>query len=226
MKISIIVVLYKQKTAESQTLLSLEKNQGHQLTGTLHLWDNSPTNISSCDAPHLSIDGFTTDYSWHPENTPLSRVYNQVSEKLEDSKFLIILDQDSDLPTDFLKKIEYSIKRRPDINLFLPKVHNGEKLVSPGKLLLFKGRHIADISSGVHASKNMLAISSGMVISHAYLKNYRFDERLTLYGIDTRFMIDYSETEKSLFVMPVTVNHSTALWSSNDPPLCDPASKT
>lgn len=216
-KLIILVVLYKQSLTKSETLKSLQKNVNHHLEGTLHIWDNSPNEDYCGDPSTFELQGFETIYSWHPDNTPLSVAYNKVSASVGNNDFLLILDQDSELPPDFLAKMEVAIITFPEISLFLPKVHNGSKLVSPGKLLIFKGQHLKAIKTGRLPSKNMLAISSGMMISKKYLQERKFDERLTLYGIDTRFMIDYAKDKKQLVVVPTTINHNTALWSTSDP---------
>lgn len=158
-----------------------------------------------------------TDYSWHPENTPLSVIYNKTASQIGQNEYMIILDQDSKLPPEFLIEMRSAAEINPEVKLFLPKVHNGEKLVSPGKLFLFKGHHLKHITHGKISSKNMLAISSGMMISSQYLSKNSFDERLALYGIDTRFMIDFARKEDHLSVVPTTISHDTALWSTSDP---------
>ena len=64
----------------------------------------------------------------------------------------------------------------------------------------------------------MSAISSGMIISFDYLKTIfnRFDERLSIYGVDTSFMKKYSEISNDLVVLDYELDHDLTLSTLNE----------
>lgn len=181
-------------------------------SGRVVVWDNSPDSFGADSIAGLDLSGFDRSYIACPENFGLAKVYNTVSAQVP-GDLLLILDQDSILPDGFLETLDREVSSNPASNLFLPVVESNGRCVSPGRLRVFKGKHVSAPQQGVRSPTNVLAISSGMVIRYGYLQQPRFDERLTLYGIDTRFMIDFAENERQLVVMSSVIRHDTALWS-------------
>jgi len=199
---------------ESPTLRSLGEvlRRPGGFSGRVVVWDNSPDSFGADSIAGLDLSGFDRSYIACPENFGLAKVYNTVSAQVS-GDLLLILDQDSILPDGFLETLDREVSNNPASNLFLPVVESNGRCVSPGRLWVFKGKHVSAPQQGVRSPANVLAISSGMVIRYGYLQQPRFDERLTLYGIDTRFMIDFAENERQLVVMSSVIRHDTALWS-------------
>lgn len=210
----ILVVLYRMDPASSPTLQSLSEalRRPGGFGGRVVVWDNSPVSFGADSIAGLDLSGFDRSYVPCPENAGLATVYNSVSATMK-GDLLLILDQDSKLPAGFLETLSLEVSANPASNLFLPVVESNGRCVSPGRLQAFKGKHVSAPAMGRQSPRNVLAISSGMVIRSGYLQQPRFDERLTLYGIDTRFMIDFAESERQVVVMPVVIGHDTALWS-------------
>ncbi|KAA8999577.1 hypothetical protein FJU31_08660 [Stenotrophomonas cyclobalanopsidis] len=210
----IVVVLYGTAPADSLTLKTLlvASASDHGFVGEIVVWDNSPKSFGENSLEGMKFSGFKVSYIESPDNPSLAWVYNEVSEGIEAGSY-IILDQDSELPADYFLELQNHLEANSSVDLFLPLVYSGDRCVSPGKLFYFKGRHVSSPELGVRASRNVLAITSGMVIRARYLRSRRFDERLSLYGIDTKFMLDYAESGKLLVVMPIKLEHNTALWS-------------
>jgi GT2 family glycosyltransferase len=214
-KIIVLIVLYKTSLIESKTVQSIKKQDRSQLDCKLIIWDNSPLALlpSELDITRSLIGEF--EYISTPENVWLSKVYNRVLGS-HTFDFAILLDQDSTMPSNFFSELLLHIQHNKEINLFLPLVMNSGKLVSPGSFFFFKGKHWKKPKTGLIRSKNVLAITSGMIISGKYLKenNIKFDERLSLYAIDTAFMLEFSRHERFLYVLPVIFEHNTLLWSN------------
>ncbi len=213
-RLLVVVVLYKSSFNESKTLSSVKKQNWKPDDFKLIIWDNSPV-PQLLEAINDEKKYLDFEYIAKPENEWLSKVYNQVVEKFS-FDYIMLLDQDSIIPPDYFTELHNSIKENPAINLFLPIVKNNNKIVSPASFQFFKGKHWKTETTGLTKSKNIIAVTSGMVISGNYFNkhSYKFDERLNLYAIDTKFMLDYARNEELLFILSLVFQHNSALWSN------------
>lgn len=214
-KLIVLVVLYKKTISASSTINRLLVQNKELFDLELVIWDNSPTGSPEAEISQLSAVFDKFQYVSTPENVWLSKLYNQVL-RSNTYDYALLLDQDSELPDYYFDKLSAAILNFPHISLFLPIVMNNKKLVSPGSFVYFKGKHWKKIKTGLISSRNVLAITSGMVISiKVFLAHQmKFDERLNLYGIDTSFMLSFSKFEKQLYVLRVKFDHDTVLWSN------------
>lgn len=214
-KLIVLVVLYKKTIAESPTIQSLLMQNNQLFEIELVVWDNSPDRCPKEQQKEISTAFSKFQYIWAPENVWLSKLYNKVLSAAE-YDYALLLDQDSEVPAFYLDKLSAALLKFPEVSLFLPIVLNNGKVVSPGSFVYFKGKHWKSIKTGLISSKNVLAITSGMVISARVFRNHqmKFDERLNLYGIDTSFMLQFSKFEKQLYVLSVQFDHDTVLWSN------------
>lgn len=214
-KLLVLVVLYKKTISTSVTIDRLLLQNKALFDLNLVIWDNSPEQCPQEEITKLSAAFDRVNYISTPENVWLSKLYNQVL-GAGNYDYALLLDQDSELPDYYFDKLNTAIAGFPQISLFLPVVMNNKKLVSPGAFVYFKGKHWKRIKTGLLSSKNVLAITSGMVISSKVMTTHKikFDERLNLYGIDTSFMLKYSKFEKQLYVLRVKFDHDTVLWSN------------
>ncbi|WP_316819935.1 glycosyltransferase [Pedobacter gandavensis] len=214
-KILVLVVLYKKTISESPTIKTLLEQRRHLFELELVIWDNSPNKCSEAEIMALEKIFGQFQYHWTEENTWLSKLYNQVL-SMNTYDYAMLLDQDTEIPVYYFDKLNEALLKFPRLALFLPLVLHKEKVVSPGAWVYFKGKHWKKIRTGVIPSKNVLAITSGMVISAKVfsIHQLKFDERLSLYGIDTAFMLNFSRFEKQLYVLPIKFDHDTVLWSN------------
>ncbi|WP_159441076.1 glycosyltransferase [Pedobacter caeni] len=214
-KLIVLVVLYKKTISASPTISHLLSQNKELFDLELVIWDNSPEPSPEAEISGLSAVFSKFQYIQTPENVWLSKLYNQVLQA-NVYDYALLLDQDSELPDYYFDKLGAAISDFPDISLFLPIVLNNKKVVSPGSFVYFKGKHWKKIKTGLMSSKNVLAITSGMVISSKVILAHqmKFDERLNLYGIDTSFMLRFSKLEKQLYVLKVKFDHDTVLWSN------------
>ncbi|WP_336966298.1 hypothetical protein [Sphingobium aquiterrae] len=215
MKLLILVVVYGRPWRDSETLASLLKAgdlAGHKVT----IWDNSPT-IHQDDSllAEFRERGADINFVLAPDNRSLSEIYNLISEEAAHFDGLMLLDQDTALPSSFIRSLSTDMRNNADVNLFLPIVRCGSRIVSPGSLILFKGKHWKEERRGRITSKNLACITSGMTIRSAYFaqKSLPFDQRLNFYGIDTKFMLDYAKVDSFAYITDATLVHDSALWS-------------
>jgi GT2 family glycosyltransferase len=204
----ILVVIYNITVEQSKTIDSLTRNSSLINNSTVHIWDNSPL-PNRFDVK--KIQGSTSlriKYIHTPENTSLSVIYNKIAKETPEKSYLTILDQDTDLPSEYFSELAaLQEKKHP---LILPIVLCRNTIVSPGRRIYSHGMLFHEIASGAHSSKNLLAINSGMSISHEVFSKFNYDSRLRFYGTDTYFMRMYEKFFSHAYVMSTRIDHSLA----------------
>jgi len=215
-KYLILVVIYETKVRNSETINSLLKNMGYLKNTKLVIWDNSPTIDNNASVFLANYNNF--EYTHHPENTGLSKVYNTVWNNNKEHDYFIIFDQDSEFEDDYFQKINHSIQEYPNQMLYLPIVKFKNLIVSPAKCKIVRGKYFEFLEPGIMTSKNRIAIASGLVISKIFLDkyNYSFNELLTFYGIDTQFLIDYQKYEDEFCVSDAQIKHNLSFYTENN----------
>jgi cellulose synthase/poly-beta-1,6-N-acetylglucosamine synthase-like glycosyltransferase len=212
--ILVLVVVYKTDPALSDSLRTLVANDYPRNQLRVIVWDNSPNSIANLE--FLQKEGF--EYYLTPENLSLSVIYNKVITKhLRGDEYLLLLDQDTLLPKDFLRVVESAVSKDSDIDLFLPMVRANNSWVSPINYLIGWGRSWGLPRSGRMRANNICAINSGMLIAAKYLKNEYpgYDERLRFYGTDTQFMLDYMSRRCELVVLDSVLEHDLSFFSGS-----------
>lgn len=209
----ILVVIYGIDLKASETINSLVLSHSCLDMARVIIWDNSTISqqLTSIEWATDKIKNY--EYIHRPENTPLSRVYNEVIGIYgRGFKYLMLFDQDSNFKPDFFYQLNESIMKFKDVPLFLPIVISSNQIVSPADLFMFKGNYWRSRKTGLIESKYKAAINSGMVISFEYLVNHfvGYDERLKFYGTDTFFMKMYSKDNDFFCVFNTEVQHHLA----------------
>lgn len=211
MKKLYLTVLYKIKYSNSQTLRSFsELRFGDNKNNFFVVWDNSPESETKIQEIKEFLNTENVEYIHTPENTALSKVYNSCLEKYSDFDFLMIFDQDSKIiRKDFDFYLEKTISENPDVNIFLPQVYSKNKLYSPGKFWIFKGWHYKRLAAGIHKDNLYTAIMSGTCVKIDFLKenNIRFNENLSLYGIDNCFFSNVRKINSRFYVLDERIEH-------------------
>ena len=206
-----LVVVYgcrAEDTASLQTLLRCPRN-GCELR--VLVWDNSP--VPQPLAPDLAQ---AVHFVSTPENLGLPIIYNRVaSQWLKPGEYLLLLDQDSVLPPEFLDRAAAAISAHRDIDLFLPIVDAGGRQASPLTYVMGWGRTWKQRVTGRMPARNVCAINSGMLIAGRYLADSApaYDEQLRFYGTDTQFMLDYADRRTHLVVFDAVIEHDLSFFS-------------
>ena len=185
----------------------------------LHIRDNSKiSQVKQQDLQGLQTHFGHVFVDWDGVNCPLAKVYNDASEPKSAYEWFVILDDDTQLPLDFLESLVEADRDGFGADIAVPIVRCGDLIVSPGQYNFVKGKHLTEVQRGMLPSYNLVAIASGMAIRHRYIASFPrpFDERLSFYGVDTRFCLDYRDRRPALFVTSATLEHDSALWKSQD----------
>ncbi len=217
----ILTVLYKKTLSNSATLQGIIKSAEilNTLSSKLLLWDNSPEKFSNDELEHLNFALTNFKYVHTPANIALSKIYNTIIQhevKENNFKYLMLLDDDSNIEPEYFKKAISSANN--NYPLIIPIVTNRGVIRSPMRSYIIKGFPFSHINPGIFPSKNLMAINSGMIISFNFLRstNFQYDERLRNYATDSYFMKFYASKNKSLYVLDYTFDHSLSFFDNED----------
>ena len=187
MRILAVVVRYKSPLEESQTIKGLagmfvsDPNLLNAIS--VLVWDNSPAPVQN---PQLS---FPFTYRHSAENVGVSGAYNRAMEIAETlgCKWLLLLDQDTTLPENFLARmleLSAQLQDRTEIAAIAPFLVDGERTISPGQLLFNRVKLLKPPFEGVHAGR-MYAANSGTIMRVSALRQ--------IGGFDENFWLDLSD---------------------------------
>lgn len=220
LKFGIVVVLYKKHCSESVSLCSLiaalSDMRAAGFLPTIYVWNNSPDFSPAFE--HSSV-------VWlEGKNVHLPKIYNHIARLTFESgaSLLMISDDDTDYRQyDFKRNLEVVKGFLPvggGVGCFIPQILSNERLVSPGRRLLFKGylHKSSVIGPGLVSSKNFLAINSGTLMTKDCYERIQplYDERLRFYGTDTDFFVRYENFYKNIYVLDSVIDHSLSEHSS------------
>ncbi|MEQ9881859.1 hypothetical protein ABRP83_06695 [Pectobacterium brasiliense] len=211
--ICIICVLYSKRPMETATVKSLLKTQNYLKSKKVSLcfWDNSPQGFSATSLPEFTIP---TEYYHTGVNTFLSKVYNKIISDI-DAYSYIIFDDDSDFDIEYFTCLDEFFQS--DERIACPTIYSGNDLISPGVVRGIRGAEITEsilkMSTG---NPGLISIMSGTVVKRSVFDFIKFDERLSLYGVDTKFYISAKENRINIYVLPYRMNHNSALHEITD----------
>lgn len=220
MKKIYLVVLYKITYSDSRTLRSFaDLCFGGNKNNFFLIWDNSPVQMATSSDLQNFLKTENIAYIHTPENMALSKIYNYCLDNYSHFDFLILFDQDSKITRmDFDSYLEKIVSENPEMSVFLPQVYSGGKLYSPGRFWIFKGWHYKVLFEGIHKDRFYTAIMSGTCVRIDFLKKHgiRFNEELSLYGIDTGFFCDVRKIDSSFYVLDEWLEHDLSEMELDD----------
>lgn len=171
LRILVVLVLYRMDLAESSSFQSLLRNFPDNDFEEIHLliFDNSPVQGRVAGMPA----GLSVHYRHDPANGGLSAAYNCALELGNDlgCTWLLLLDQDSELPRSFLAELAASIREfdgDEGLAAIVPQVRGQRSILSPHTIRLGFVKPITAWSRRVE-SRRMTAINSGTAVRIAFL---------------------------------------------------------
>jgi len=210
-KINFIVVIYATPPAKTVTLQSLASIDfsKFRITPSLSIWDNSNEGFGKDAIPRLCSD---INYYHNGKNERLSVVYNKIVSDSRGSQYFIILDDDSKVTDEYMCSLAGYFSS--DVPVAIPRIMFERSLISPGKVEGVRGKQVSKehLSIGGVDSIGLVAMMSGTIIHRqVFDAGQRFDERLSFYGVDTKFFIDYAKRYPEIFILDSVLSHSSAL---------------
>lgn len=181
-----IIVLYNVPLAESTTYWSLRASMRPygQTRATIAVYDNSPIRqVSEVEQRKLGT------YKHDPDNGGLAVAYNWALEKALSigATWLLLLDQDSVLPQNFLESCLAETKSyESDDRLvaIVPMARSGEHLVSPMRVTQWGLKKLSPPNSGIQ-NVEVTAINSGVLIRCSFVRQIGgFDQAYKLDLLD------------------------------------------
>jgi GT2 family glycosyltransferase len=190
LKLFVVVVLYKQQPTDSLTLNTLQASISRIPIGKvdieLLLYDNTP------GGQDIRVLPRGVQYVADIENGGLAKAYNYALQIAHDRGFdwLLVLDQDTSLPADFMCKLCSTIAFVTPLNevaAIVPSIVGNGRLISPSfptKRWLFTKR-FRDGFIGISMQRLTLAVNSASTLRVSALR--------AAGGYDPRFWLDCSD---------------------------------
>jgi GT2 family glycosyltransferase len=217
--LDIFVVLYRRDPEVAETLVTLSRIDFAALgiDVEVHIWDNARVVPAP---PKPDFLPFRWRYQASPGNEPLSKVYNLLVRE-STRPHVVIFDQDSSVDAAFFEELVDSLgKVELGADVFVPVIRHDGQLISPGRLRWIKGEALRSVTTKAMLPTDFTAMMSGMCISRSFLAQLApqpFDERLRLYGVDTRFCRDLARHGARAYLHGALLGHDSALRSTTDP---------
>lgn len=218
MNILAILVVYNRKGDESKTLNSLLENYTRNPAAfrnfKLIIYDNSPVEQKIC----LAIP-FEYEYVHDCNNKGLAAAYNYALTKAIAAchSWLLLLDQDSSLPEDFIDNLSgdlFRLKRDNTVAAVVPKARYKNVFFSPSRDLF--GAILRPIDTrhkGVCAFK-VFAIGSASAIRVSFLQSIGgFNEIYWLDGLDRWLFNAINNMGAKVYVTDSIIDHELSIMN-------------
>lgn len=218
MNLKIVVVIFNIEMKNSPTLLSLVKQNAYGYSpAELIIYDNSFVSVHDYKVINELKEGFVVSYKHTPENLTLREIYNLEIKKIRENDYVLFLDDDTNLPTNYLMASYSYIKSHPEVNLFSPLIYVHDKLYSPHRSYSYVNMPLTNVVVGVVSTKNRSVINSGMIVAGRFFieSGFIYPDFVDFYGTDKVFFDYYASLNKSYCIMDVHVNHDVSNHPQN-----------
>lgn len=217
MNLLAVLVIYNCKIEEAKTLNSLLQNYANNPKAfkafKLIIYDNSLLEQKM----HLTIP-FQHQYIHDRNNGGVAVAYNYaLNEAIKTSSaWLLLLDQDSSLPEDFIDNLSsdlFILAEDTTVMALVPKMRYKKVIFSPTKIL-FGGivRSIHIRHRGICTIKNVFAIGSGCLIAVSFLQKVGgFNEVFWLDCLDRWLFLTINNMGGKVYVTDSTIDHESSV---------------
>jgi GT2 family glycosyltransferase len=179
-----ILVLYNMSLSHSTTYQTFvaSSHLGDLDQAFIAVYDNSPTpQVNQDEEAHLLA------YKHNPANNGLATAYNWALDiaELHEISWLLLLDQDSTLPCEFLESSLLQVwqhHRNEGVAAIVPVIRSGGLVVSPMRVGVGRLKSLPEFSFGIQ-SEEIMAINSGAAI--------RCDFVRSIGGFNRAYWLDY-----------------------------------
>lgn len=203
-KLFITIVLYEQYWENLLAAPVLEKVLSQDNFGLL-IYDNSKTTQS-----HVFFSQKNVVYYHNPQNPGLAQAYNYGLQLAADFNLLLLLDQDTDLTEEYLKKLQ-AFPLDDNVGAIVPKMIAGKKQISPVLAKNYINRHLEYPPDGRNSSR-VMAINSGAAVNILLLKKMGgFDEHFALDFLDHWLFFMIFKEGKDVWVIDERLPHDLSV---------------
>ncbi|MGX7059065.1 glycosyltransferase [Vagococcus humatus] len=174
-----VIVIYQQEKVEVvayRTLIQALSTLSFKEPVEILIYDHSPQAFwQRSDFQHEKVP---VTYVADPRNLGLSTAYNYGWELLKQRQldWLLLLDQDTTLTSDYLAELMDAMAHQPEAVVKVPQIYQGETLLAPTKA----GQAVLP---GIYEGEAVVSLNSGTCIHQSVLE--------TLQGFTDEFPLDY-----------------------------------
>jgi glycosyltransferase involved in cell wall biosynthesis len=204
-----VLVLYGQSLAQSATFQSLSPGvRGLATPLPLLVYDNSPTRVG--DPGAATYPGWDIHYVHDPTNPGISHAYQEGARMAaaRSKRWLLLLDQDTRFPADWLTRYLAAVGRHPEAVLFAPILRSGDRVLSPCVYRFKRGFLLDGVEAGRRSLSGISVLNSGTWIA---VKEYRaaggHDVRIALDFADHEFIERFKRRHESFVVVDAECAH-------------------
>jgi GT2 family glycosyltransferase len=214
MKITMVVVFYKQDPEESKTFqtlrntLFLKQDLVHNIE--LILYDNSPEQHSFNP---LEFEGVHISYYHDPRNLGIATAYNYAwaIAKENGSQWLLLLDHDTDLTDEYFNQFGLLTGMSNNVVAVVPKIFSENVMISPvfsnSLRPLQDKRPVAGIQT-----QPVMAINSGALIRVDFINELNgFNESFPLDFLDHWIFFKIYKNGHTAWLLDVTLEHELSV---------------
>ncbi|WP_407241776.1 glycosyltransferase [Escherichia coli] len=185
MKILPVIVLYKKKIEECESLFSLIKMDGIlTYIDTIYIHDNSANE----NQPIKKYGTFKVKYYGDGYNHGVSKAYNDACRYAKENGYtwLLLLDQDTQFPENALNEYCCGINSYPGLPLYVPVLRTKDDIIcSPCAYRWHRGFTPRQLKIGVNSLNEFSPINSGMLI--------RVESFIAAGGYNEKVYLDFSD---------------------------------
>ena len=124
-------------------------------------------------------------------NAGLSKAYNRALSQISETvDYILWMDDDTEIPTDYLALLLPYVENHPGYDLYIPLVQTKKKsngLLSPSILDHYYTKRVHSVEE--IGGRMFSAINSGLLVKREVYDRYSYDENLFLDCIDHDFMV-------------------------------------
>jgi len=206
--ILIIVVLYRKKADESDSIRSILSSLPHERIN-LFIYDNSPEYNEKEPLP--TKGGCIVSYTSDPGNSGVSRAYNTAAQFAlkHNLKWLLLCDQDTVFNRGYFNEVLQAIDKN-EAPLMAPFLFSESGLISPCGFIFNYGYHLGKIPSpGRNKLGSRSLLNSGLVISlESFLNTGGYNEKVFLDFSDSEFIKRYKRKYRNYYQLNACLNHN------------------
>ncbi len=197
-----LIVIYNKSVHESKSYKMLQQ---YKNVISINVFDNSEKDYNN----RLQCENEGIVYYTVEENIGLSKAYNYLIDNIKASEndYIMILDDDTDLPKSYIKEALAIAENGNDYDIYIPIVHASKIIISPAQI---RHRCLTKVFDNPYdiPMKKITAINSGMLVRRKVYDVVRYDNSLFLDCVDHQFIKD---VKKAQFRITLMQSH---LWQS------------
>jgi GT2 family glycosyltransferase len=212
MKLTIVVVFYKQKIAESKTFSTFMKAmKGRKTNGMdLILYDNSP------DEQHFNPEDYPewqVTYIHDPRNLGIATAYNfaLASANGTGSDWLLLFDHDTEVTEQYAAEFLHEPQVNETIAAVVPKINSAGTMISPVYSHSLRPLTEERPLPGVQETP-VMAINSGSLLRVGFLNEIGgFNEEFPLDYLDHWLFYEIYARDKNVLLVDVALEHELSV---------------